>query len=957
VGATVMDQVDRLRAALADRYELDREIGHGGMAHVYLAHDRQHDRDVAIKVLRPELAAAIGTERFLREIRIEAGLQHPHILPLHDSGSAGGLLYYVMPYLEGETLRDRIRREKQLPLADAVRIAREVADALGCAHAHGIVHRDIKPANILLSGDHAVVADFGIARAIHTAGDQALTEAGLAVGTPEYMSPEQGSGDSELDARSDIYSLGCVLFEMLAGDPPFTGRTAQSVIARHRQDPPPSLRVVRPALPPGMQTVVETALAKVPADRYSSAAAFARGVEEALASPRSGTAAPPRAIRRSPSLGMAAALILVLALAAGMWWSAAHRRLVLDSNKVMVLPLVEHGRGAGESDAGEQVAIMIGSALEHTEPLKWIDGWTWMDEAQRTHPRDLTAQSARLLSQRQRARYFIDGSIVRSGDSATVVVRLHDALADSVVTQASATGSGDPAALPQLGLRALAELLPLLMEPGRRLDPSALRALTDRRPAAIVSWLQGEREYRGSNFLQALSFYRRAVETDTALAVAALKGAQAANWADRNQEAEELLAIALANEDMLPGKYAAFAEGLQAYFRGDADSAVTRIRRAIDADGVWAEAWMMLGEAYYHLFPRVVPSAGSAERAFQEARRLDPEFAPPLFHLDEIALRRGDLGAAESLLTTFRRSSPDSTLVMQLSIALDCLRGPKSPERPGLEAQHPLEALQAGRMLGVTMAQPRCAAEEFRTAFESVDAPLNIRAAAAFGLHGVLVAGGRYRDAAAVLEAGTAAGVPEMDGLYVVDADAGAPLSDRPARIVASWRGALSEFDPLHLWYLGLWSGQRADTAALGALSRELGHRLSVSRDVGIAVVAGSIAARLALAFGDSAAALERLETLASRATPVQMSWGIWQPLGSERVLRAELLLGRGRAREALDVARELDHPQPVAFLLYLRRSLLVRAAAAERLGWRDSAAVYRTRLRALDRGAAVSTQ
>jgi eukaryotic-like serine/threonine-protein kinase len=217
-------------AALGDRYRIERPLGAGGMATVYLAEDLKHHRRVAVKVLRPELAAALGPERFLREIETTAGLRHPHILPLFDSGEAAGFLYYVMPYVEGESLEDRIARERQLSLDDAVRIAREVADALSYAHAHGVVHRDIKPGNILLEGGHAVVADFGIARAVRAAGDERLTQTGMAVGTPTYMSPEQASGETEVDGRSDLYSLACVLYEMLAGQPPFTGPTAESVL-------------------------------------------------------------------------------------------------------------------------------------------------------------------------------------------------------------------------------------------------------------------------------------------------------------------------------------------------------------------------------------------------------------------------------------------------------------------------------------------------------------------------------------------------------------------------------------------------------------------------------------------------------------------------------------------------------------------------------------------------------
>src|SRR5829696_1230475 len=214
------DLPDHLRAVLADRYRIERELGRGGMATVYLAEDLRHDRSVALKVLHPELAATLGPERFLREIRLTARLDHPHILPVFDSGEAAGLLWYTMPYVEGESLRDRLRREGQLPLEDALRIAREVADALDCAHQQGIIHRDIKPENILLARGHARVADFGVARAVEAAGAGQLTETGLAVGTPAYMSPEQASG-SPVDARSDLYALGCVLYETLAGEAPY----------------------------------------------------------------------------------------------------------------------------------------------------------------------------------------------------------------------------------------------------------------------------------------------------------------------------------------------------------------------------------------------------------------------------------------------------------------------------------------------------------------------------------------------------------------------------------------------------------------------------------------------------------------------------------------------------------------------------------------------------------------
>src|SRR5437763_1837607 len=302
------DLEERLQAALADRYALGRELGRGGMAVVLLGRDLRHDRAVAIKVLRQEIAAALGGERFLREIQIAAKLHHPHILPLYDSGAAGELLYYVMPYVEGESLRQRLEREKQLPVEEAMAIARQVAGALAYAHRNDVVHRDIKPENILLESGEAVVADFGIARAITAAGGDQLTQTGNAIGTPLYMSPEQGAGGEGLDGRSDVYSLACVLYEMLAGHPPFAGGTAQAILARHTVDPVPPLRTARATVPTAVEQALGRALAKLPADRYATALQFA----EALGGPVPFVAAP----ARGGSRRLGAVLGVGLALAA-----------------------------------------------------------------------------------------------------------------------------------------------------------------------------------------------------------------------------------------------------------------------------------------------------------------------------------------------------------------------------------------------------------------------------------------------------------------------------------------------------------------------------------------------------------------------------------------------------------------------------------------------------------------
>src|SRR5215467_11551292 len=272
------DAQSRLTAVLSDHYRIDRELGQGGMATVYLAHDVRHDRKVALKVLRPELAAVIGAERFLREIKTIASLQHPHILGLIDSGEVNGTAYYVMPFVEGESLRDRINREKQLPIPDAARIATEVASALDYAHRHQVIHRDIKPENILLHDGSALVADFGIALALSSAGGSRMTETGMSLGTPHYMSPEQAMGQREITARSDVYALGCVTYEMLAGEPPFTGPTAQAILAKVLTEKPASIRRARERVPEPVEAAVFSALEKLPADRFGSAGEFAQAL-------------------------------------------------------------------------------------------------------------------------------------------------------------------------------------------------------------------------------------------------------------------------------------------------------------------------------------------------------------------------------------------------------------------------------------------------------------------------------------------------------------------------------------------------------------------------------------------------------------------------------------------------------------------------------------------------------
>lgn len=401
------DSIEGLREALAGRYDLDRQLGRGGMATVYLARDVHHDRPVALKVLHPELAAVVGDERFQREIRLAARLQHPHILGVYDSGEAAGRLWFSMPFVDGETLRDRLVRERQLPVEDAVRITRETALALDYAHRHGVIHRDIKPENILLSDGQALVADFGIARALQ-AGEGNLTGTGMSIGTAGYMSPEQASADAGIDARSDIYSLGCVLYEMLAGEPPFAGPNAQAVIARALTESPRPLTNIRQAVTPSLALVVAKAMARVPADRFGTAAEFAKalgaasGEFQSTSGPRASepvAASPAR--RRSVAVTLAVVGILA-AFGLGFLWQRS-RAGTSGIRRIAVLPFESTG-------ATEDEYFADGVSDEVRSKLSTIPGLQVTARSSASQYRKST-KSPRQIGQELEVDYLLTGTV------------------------------------------------------------------------------------------------------------------------------------------------------------------------------------------------------------------------------------------------------------------------------------------------------------------------------------------------------------------------------------------------------------------------------------------------------------------------------------------------------------------------------------------------------------------
>ena len=430
----------------AGRYALERELGRGGMATVYLAQDERHGRRVAVKVLRAELARELGAERFLKEIATVAPLRHPYIVPLFDSGDDEGVLYYVMPYVEGESLRERLTRERQLPVDAVLSIACDVAEALDCAHRASVVHRDVKPENVLLDGSHALVTDFGVAQAVAAAGSDRLTGSGMVVGTPAYMSPEQATGDTKVDARSDVYALGCVVYEMLAGEPPFAGPTRQAVLAKHANAPVPPLHIARPGIPVAAERAIEKALAKTPADRWATAGAFAGALEKALAPAVLGRETPRRRVWVMG--GVVAAVLAVAATALMMSGSdsGADRDNSVaiqppDTTRIIVFPLAreENGASSGLDDD------LLHDALARWRGIVVVDRFQVADAIKQRGDVRTSTEAARLATSLGAGRY-VRGGIMRRGDGLRVYAALFDVGRPQALHQASSELPRDPSA-------------------------------------------------------------------------------------------------------------------------------------------------------------------------------------------------------------------------------------------------------------------------------------------------------------------------------------------------------------------------------------------------------------------------------------------------------------------------------------------------------------------------------
>ncbi|MDH5315039.1 MAG: protein kinase [Gemmatimonadota bacterium] len=524
--------LEQLNAALAGRYRLERELGEGGMATVYLARDLRHDRQVAVKVLKPELAAVLGAERFLREIQVTANLQHPHILPLYDSGTADGVLFYVMPLVRGQSLRERLTREKQLPVDETVRIIRQVAGALEYAHRQGIIHRDIKPENILLQDGEALLSDFGIALAVSEAGAGRLTGTGLSIGTAQYMSPEQATAERDLDARSDIYSLGAVAYEMLAGEPPVTGPTARAILAKMLTERPTSLRVVRDAVPEGAEVAVMRALAKAPIDRFGTAREFA---EALTAAPPTPVAAGSRLSSRSRWAVAGLALLVVAGYAlvrSGVLGTggAAGDAGGSQIRSIAVLPLDNYSGDPTQDYFAEGITDELTAKLASISELRVISRGSAMQFGGRNRP------PAPEIAKALNVDALIEGSVARSGDRVRITAQLIDARADRHLWARSfERNSGDVLALQAELASAIAGEINVHLTEQETSRFAATRAVD---PQAYDAYLRGRYFFNrpsDENLQKAITQFEEAVRLSPDFAPAWSGLSDAYLWAGYNE--------------------------------------------------------------------------------------------------------------------------------------------------------------------------------------------------------------------------------------------------------------------------------------------------------------------------------------------------------------------------------------------------------------------------------------
>ncbi len=909
------DVLTRLRNALSGHYAVERELGQGGMATVYLATDVKHRRQVAIKVLAPDISRSVGPDRFLREIEIAAGLTHPHILPVFDSGDADGLLYYVMPFIAGESLRDRLRRERALPVDDALRITREVASALDYAHRKGFVHRDIKPENILLEDGHAVVADFGVARALAAAGDHKLTGTGLAIGTPQYMSPEQSTGDENVDGRSDLYALACVTYEMIAGRAVFEGASHVSVIKKHLTEPPRRLDQVRPEVSPAVATAVERALAKEPGDRFKTSAEFGAALGAAAMTPPGGIFVGPR--RRLFVGGAIAAGVLVVAATATALLTRGGG--ALDPDLVAVAPFDVLAPGLELWREG--LVDILSRNLDGAGPLRTVAPSLvvkrWSGRVEPT--------TVGQLGHRLGARLAVYGRVVAAGrDSVRVTATLYDVGASKSLADLELRDIGE-----RMDRIADSLTVALLRELGRTRPIGAVRltSLGSTSLPALKEFLQGERWYRHTDWDSAIVHYERAIALDSNFTLALRRIATALGWQRAGLDSVSRflhLRAGARNHGLSPrDSLLVVADSLSAamflivqdtLFYQHARRLLTTLNDAVTRYPEDPEAWYAMGEARFHFGFAINAGAtwDAALEAFDRAIALDSAFGPAYIHNVDLALRLGGAPLARRYINAYLALDPKDINAQGIWF-VDRLLGPTARDSAALvrlvDSVGPQVLFHA---TGIALWE-----DSAQTGLRVFQIGLDSGAFQKQQVVGLLAMRGRLREARAM--------APDNRGVLGMLAATGM-LGEDSARAVlrqlTTTPGQGGDFA------LPFWAA-RGDTTALRNfgqfLNRGIQQAPAFFRPL-IRYSSASVEGYVALARRDTTAALARFASLPDSLCPF-----CWTP----SLTRAQLLSAKGRDREAAAILnREPGNAADPRSILWQ----LERGRVNERLGNRADA-------------------
>jgi len=944
-----MTDLERLTAALADRYRIESELGRGGMAIVYLAHDLKHDREVALKVLRQEISASLGGERFLREIHTAATLNHPHIMPLLDSGEADGLLYYAMPYIEGESLAERIDREKQLPMEEAKQIVKEVADGLGYAHAQGIIHRDIKPENIMLSAGHAVIADFGIARAVTTAGGTKLTETGIAIGTAMYMSPEQASGRDSLDARSDLYSLGCVLYETLVGEPPFLGNTPQAVMARHAVDLAPPIRTVRPSVPEDLENIVGKALDKVPADRFQTAEEFTRALSGEIKIGPTGTFAVRVAGRGGLWRRVAAGAMAVVVVAAGAMWmtgqSGGTDTGPIDEYRLAVFPFEVQSPDSEDNYLASGVMNLLGMLLEGAGEISVVDQVTLRGALAGNDALTLGPDSAGSIAASVQAGRYLFGNILKVGEKLTISATVYRSTNATPPRQFSVKGAQSQ--VDSLASE-LAEDILNYMGAGGEGRLADLGQLPTSNWRALKSYLKGLNYLHLGHYDSAEVVLREALRLDSTIADAWMRLSYAVGWL-RPGDAEEYDAMrqAYANIENASGVQRDLIEATYRVTHGDGAGADSVALDILARHPGQAEAWYILAEARYFYRWQHPDQVESGIDAYQRAQRLHPE--NPVFAWNYAWALRKDRqwDRVDSLYGAIEDDGRTILLhYLQTEYFTPLLRGTAAQRQTALDSLE-TDALGAIWML----AWLNGASDSLRLARLAASAlsdnasyPVGLQALGLLGAAMTDVALGRWEDArqsfvaAGTVEPGVAIitlRYNEAMGYAFFDyaSMALARHMHTPRPELTAIRDSLERWVPppvpeqlnriqpaylpaIRAYLLGLTQASLGDSVAAMVQVAQLASFASLADSVGLlSDLALEIQARIAAQSGRLEDALSLLERTELRVANIRPVTGPDYPRPLGRLLRAGLLFETGRHQEALQWYRGFPYQMATTIL------------------------------------------